>query len=79
MDYSIRKFNFSSCEYAEALNLRTRILRTPLGLEFTKEELKKDEEDIHLGLFENGKLLACLTLVGGRNGRMKMRQVAVEG
>ncbi len=74
----IKFFSCPSPEYTKALELRYRILRVPLGLEFTPEELEKDKHDIHLGLFENDKILACITLTRCDNNRMKMRQVAVE-
>ncbi|MCX6200131.1 MAG: GNAT family N-acetyltransferase [Bacteroidetes bacterium] len=73
----IKIFAFDSSEYAQALQLRYRILRLPLGLEFTNEELEKDKHDIHVGLFEAEKILACITLTRCENKRMKMRQVAV--
>ena len=74
-----KTFSQNSEEYHQALSLRYKILRVPLGLEFTDEELKKDKHDLHFGIFENGKILACLTLTECENGRMKMRQVAVDG
>ena len=53
-------------------------MRQPLGLQFTEAELQKDEHDIHFGLFEEENIIACLTLTKTENGRMKMRQVAVD-
>ena len=76
--YQIKIFDFHSQEYTKALNLRDRVLRQPLGLEFTTEELKKDEYDTHFGLFKDDIIQACLILTKNENGRMKMRQVAVD-
>lgn len=78
MSSYIKTFSYHSTEYQQALHLRDKILRKPLGLQFTEAELKKDEEDTHFGLFEEGKIIACLTLTTNENGRMKMRQVAVD-
>ena len=78
MSRQIKTFAYQSPEYVQALKLRDKILRKPLGLQFTEAELKKDEYDIHYGLFDDGKIVACLTLTGTENGRMKMRQVAVD-
>ena len=78
MAYTIKTFIHNTPEYYQALNLRDRILRQPLGLKFTPEELKKDEQDLHFGLFEDDTIKACLTLTTTPNSRMKMRQVAVE-
>ncbi len=73
----LKIFNTSTPDYAKALQLRTDVLRTPLGLKFTVEELAKDVADTHLGLFINDEIIACLTLTACENNRMKMRQVAV--
>ncbi len=70
-------FKNTDAVYDKALQLRTDVLRTPLGLKFTAEELKKDESDTHFGLFEDDKILACLTLTKCADNKMKMRQVAV--
>ena len=78
MKYQIKIFDYHSSQYKLALQLRDRVLRQPLGLKFTPEELKKDEEDSHFGLFDGDVVLACLTLTKSENGRMKMRQVAVD-
>ncbi|MFN8288156.1 MAG: GNAT family N-acetyltransferase [Chitinophagales bacterium] len=78
MEYELKIFNAGSREYEKALILRYNLLRKPLGLRFTEAELHKDKEDTHLALFEGDKVLACLTLSRFPNGRMKMRQVAVD-
>ena len=78
MNTAIKIFTYHSHEYKQALQLRDRILRKPLGLVFTEAELQKDEHDIHFGLFNGDKIIACLTLTKTENDRMKMRQVAVD-
>lgn len=78
MAYNIQPFDYNSSEYQKALELRYRVLRKPLNLEFTEVELKKDKEDIHFGLFDEERILASLTLTIGDKERMKMRQVAVD-
>jgi predicted GNAT family N-acyltransferase len=77
MSYSVKIFEYNSAEYKQALQLRNLILREPLGLKFTEAELAKDEHDIHFGLFDGNRLIACLILSDTGNNRMKMRQVAV--
>ena len=74
----IKTFAYKSADYDKALHLRDRVLRQPLGLKFTPEELKKDEHDTHFGLFNGETILACLILTETENKRMKMRQVAVD-
>ncbi|MCS6934871.1 MAG: GNAT family N-acetyltransferase [Chitinophagales bacterium] len=70
-------FDVNSKWYAHALKLRDAVLRKPLGLSFTQEELKRDEHDLHVAAIENGKLLACLTLSDTGDKSLKIRQVAV--
>lgn len=67
-------------EYEEMVNLRTKILRIPLDLSFTKEELKKDEGDMLFGAFlpSRGRLVACCILQPLGNGVAKLRQMAVD-
>ena len=77
MTTEIKTFAYLSPEYQQALQLRDKVLRQPLGLSFTPSELLKDEKDVHFGLFANGIILACLILTETENHRMKMRQVAV--
>lgn len=78
MDYELKIFAAGSREYEKALILRFNELRKPLGLRFTEAEMQQDKNDTHLGLFSGDKILACLTLTAYPNGRMKMRQVAVD-
>jgi predicted GNAT family N-acyltransferase len=78
MKKEVKTFKYGSAEYAKALTLRYAILRKPLKLQFTEAELKKDQEDLHFGLFEGQSILACLTLTKADAGRIKMRQVAVD-
>lgn len=78
MDYKIKTFRYRSEDYQKALDLRWLVLRKPLALKFTERELKKDREDTHFGLFEEEKILACVTLTKINGRRIKMRQVAVD-
>jgi predicted GNAT family N-acyltransferase len=79
MDYEVRIFSKNDPEYDLALALRYKILRKPLGMQFTESELAKDDTDVHLGLFdEDGTIAACLILQKAEDRRLKMRQVAVD-
>jgi ribosomal protein S18 acetylase RimI-like enzyme len=78
----IREIAFGSSEHARTIALRSRILREPLGLRFTPEELALEHADVHLGAFESQgggeSLVGCLVLVRLTPKTAKMRQVAVE-
>ncbi len=76
-DFEFRKIIFGSEEYRQSLKLREQILRIPLGLKLTPQELERDKRDLHLGGFKGEQLIACLVLSKLSSQRMKMRQVAV--
>jgi predicted GNAT family N-acyltransferase len=70
-----------SVRYRELVDFRRRILRTPLGLDFTREQLAKERPDIHIAAYLDGDLVGCvvLTAVDGAQGSVvQLRQMAVE-
>ena len=66
--------------YGQALILRNRLLRRPLGLCLYDEELGREKQFRHIGAFLGGSLIATLLLVPGETAAspMHMKQVAVE-
>jgi predicted GNAT family N-acyltransferase len=73
----LRVIEFQSIDYYQALALRDRVLRAPLGLFFSGEDIRAEHPYTHFGLFEESLLLATAQLVSSENGVYKMRQVAV--
>jgi predicted GNAT family N-acyltransferase len=73
----IAEIPFGSERYALTVALRYDILRKPLGLHFTAEQLSKEDKEFHIAYIEEGKVLGCLILTPKENGIIKMRQVAV--
>lgn len=53
-------------------------MREPLGLGFTKEELDKEKDNIHIGAFEDEELLGCCMLTKVSNDTLQLRQMAVK-
>lgn len=75
---TIRPVEFGSPEYAATVELRREILRRPLGLDFTPEQLGAEGSDTHLAMFsDEGEVWACLILTPKDTVTLKMRQVAV--
>lgn len=66
-----------SAAYDASVALRNDVLRKPLGLELTREELELERSDYHLVCEDDGELVGCLVLVPQGNDEIKMRQVAV--
>jgi predicted GNAT family N-acyltransferase len=70
--------DFGTPEYDEEVRLRYDILRKPLGLEYSVEQLATEYQDTHLGAYnEQDELIACLMMTQKDNTIVKMRQVAV--
>jgi len=62
----------------DTVGLRDDILRSPLGLIFTPEDLAAESTDIHLACFgPEDDLLGCMVLTPGTDRSVRMRQVAV--
>ena len=59
------------------VHLRSEILRKPLGLFFTEEELEKEKDDILMGAFEDDRLLGCCLLSPMDKMTVRLRQMAV--
>lgn len=75
----ITEIEFGTPEYDETVALRDRILRQPLGLEFSIDDLKMEYRDIHLVcIAPAGEIVGCLILSDKGGKKVKMRQVAVD-
>ena len=64
-------------EYQQMIKLREDILRRPLGLAFSLEELDEEKNNLLIGAFEDGDILGCCMLVEEKPGIVKLRQMAV--
>lgn len=73
-----RNIQHASVEYALTVALRDRVLRHPLGLYFTPEQLEAESDEFHLSAWDDNQLLACLVLKPVDAFTVKMRQVAVQ-
>ena len=49
-------------QYLETVALRTAVLREPLGLAFSPDELTAEEGSFHIVCMKDGLLVACLVL-----------------
>jgi len=64
-------------EYQQMIKLREDILRRPLGLTFSLEELEIEKNNLLIGAFEDGNILGCCMLVEEKPDMVKLRQMAV--
>lgn len=73
-----KEAEFGSSEQLDAIDLRRRILRLPLGLDFTPAELAAEAHEFHLVAVDREEVVACLVLTPLAEHEIKMRQVAVD-
>ncbi len=74
---ALKIIDHGSKEYKQMVDLRFRILRNPLGLSFTPEDLDAEKNDILIGVFEDDKLEACCILTETDPKSVRLRQMAV--
>lgn len=67
----------NSLLYEKELELRDVVLRRPIGLSITQDDLSRECYDQHYGLVENNELLACLVITGLDDFTVQLRQMAV--
>lgn len=74
---ALKIIDHGSPEYSQMIRLRNDILRKPLGLSFSQDELDREREEILIGAFEDEKMLGCCMLVKEDNSIVRLRQMAV--
>lgn len=63
--------------YEQMVALRMEILRRPLGLSFTAEQLDREKNDILVGAVEHQQLIGCCVLTPHDPATIQLRQMAV--
>ena len=74
---ALKIIEHGSPEYQKMVGLRDNVLRKPLGLIFTPDELESEKENILIGAFEDDDILGCCMLVEENNRVIRLRQMAV--
>jgi predicted GNAT family N-acyltransferase len=74
---AIKVIEHGTSAYHEMVALRMEILRKPLGLTFSTDELDKEKKDLLIGAYEEDTLLACCILTPLSRNSYKLRQMAV--
>jgi hypothetical protein len=60
-------------EYQQMVKLRDDMLRRPLGLTFTRDELEDEKDNLLIGAFEDDTMLGCCMLVEEEPGTVRLR------
>ena len=77
-DMVLIEAGFGSDAYHRTLELRKRILRDPLDLEWTDEEMSWEAKERHFGAIVKETIVACLVIRSLGRGVVKLRQMAVD-
>jgi len=75
---ALKQLYHGSKDYEKMVKLRYEIMRKPLGLSFTDEELNKEKEDILIGAFEEDEIIGCCLLTKVDANCTRLRQMAVQ-
>ena len=75
---NLRRVEYGSSAYRDCLRLRRRILREPLGLDWSEADLAGEEDQQHFGLYDGELLVACVVARPLGMGRVQLRQMAVD-
>lgn len=74
---ALKMIQHGSKEYEQMVALRHQLLRKPLGLHFTAEELANEKNNILLAYTDDGIMEACSMLVKIDSNTVRLRQLAV--
>lgn len=74
---ALKIVDHGSPEYQQMIKLRDDMLRKPLGLSFSQEELEKEKENMHIAAFDDDEILGCCMLVEKDSETVRLRQMAV--
>lgn len=75
---ALKQIDHGTKEYLQMIKLRKEVLRQPLGLSYTPDELAREKEDILIGAFDDDEMLACCLMTKVDNKCLKLRQMAVQ-
>ncbi len=74
---ALKIIDHGSPEYSQMVKLRDVILRKPLGLVFSPDDLEMEKDNILIGAFEEERMLGCCMLVEEEPAIIRLRQMAV--
>ncbi len=76
LEYKVIEHN--SKDYWDTVHLRELVLRQPLGMRFSSEELELENNSYHIAAYdENHKIIGSAMFVPLSPSKLKMRQVVV--
>ena len=74
----LKQIDHGTKEYKQMVALRYQILRQPLGLSFSNEELEQEKDALLIAAFDDDEMLGCCMLSPLNNQTLRVRQMAVQ-
>jgi predicted GNAT family N-acyltransferase len=74
---ALKIIDYGTPEYRQMVKMREDILRKPLGLSFSDDELKQEKNNLLIGAFEDDQMLGCCMIVENTPEKAQLRQIAV--
>ena len=74
---ALKIIDHGTAEYSQMVKLRDDLLRKPLGLTFTPEELESEKDNMLIAAYEDERMLGCCMLVEESTEAVRLRQMAV--
>src|SRR5215204_2001352 len=74
---ALKIIDHGAAEYEQMVKLRDEILRKPLGLTFSPEELDSEKSNLLIAAYEDDTMLGCCMLVEEEPQTVRLRQMAV--
>ena len=73
-----KEIKYNTVEYEDSLDLRSKVLRLPLGKKLSASDTFGEECQLHFGCFNDHRLKGCVVAKSTENeARVKLRQMAV--
>lgn len=74
---ALKQIDHGTKEYLQMVQLRDLVLRRPLGLTFSHDELAREKDDILIVCMDDGEMLGCCILTKIDRDTVRLRQMAV--
>lgn len=73
----LQEIKFDSWQYRCACRLREAVLREPLGLLLSEDDLRGEAGQLHFGMFAGQEMVACVSAAPISATQARIRQTAV--
>lgn len=74
----VRVVDYLSEEHQQTVSLRNKILREPIGLQYSEQDLEDEKEAQHVACFLDDKLVGACFYIPYKKDTIKLRQMAVD-